>query len=272
MDKLLQIGEVAKLFHISVGSLRHYESAGLLTPEYVDKSTGYRYYSSRQFEVLNTILYLRVLDMPLSQIADFLKNKDVEVMQEKLLRQKELVHEKKRQLEIIERKIDNRLNRLDEARRSEPGKIRVIDSKPGRIVRIYDSVKLKTHLDLENPIRLLEQKQHKTSVFLGKVGVDISKKHINEEKFDQYDCIFLLLDDEDDFIGKYDILPSEKCVCVRFKGSHEQAAEQYRKLLSYIRENNMTVNGYSREITIIDYGLTNDTEKFVTEIQIPVVQ
>lgn len=67
-------------------------------------------------------------------------------------------------------------------------------------------------------------------------------------------------------------MPSEKCVCVRFKGSHEQAAEQYRKLLSYIRENNMTVNGYSREITIIDYGLTNDTEKFVTEIQIPVVQ
>ncbi len=32
----------------------------------------------------------------------------------------------------------------------------------------------------------------------------------------------------------------------------------------------MTVCGTSREITLIDYGLTNDPEKFVTEIQIPV--
>ena len=43
--KLFQIGDVAKMFHISVGSLRHYEQAGLLKPEYTDPETGYRYYS-----------------------------------------------------------------------------------------------------------------------------------------------------------------------------------------------------------------------------------
>ena len=32
----------------------------------------------------------------------------------------------------------------------------------------------------------------------------------------------------------------------------------------------LTVCGFSREITIIDQGLTSDTEKFVTEITIPV--
>ena len=47
--KLFQIGDVAKMFHISVGSLRHYEQAGLLKPEYTDPETGYRYYSVRQF-------------------------------------------------------------------------------------------------------------------------------------------------------------------------------------------------------------------------------
>lgn len=30
--KLFQIGDVAKLFHLSVSSLRHYENVGLLTP------------------------------------------------------------------------------------------------------------------------------------------------------------------------------------------------------------------------------------------------
>ena len=74
MPKLFTIGDVAKLFHLSVSSLRHYEDMGLLVPEYIDPHTGYRYYSVRQFEVLNTIRYLRVLDMPLSEIVDFLHN------------------------------------------------------------------------------------------------------------------------------------------------------------------------------------------------------
>ena len=83
MPKLFQIGDMAKLFHISVSSLRYYESLGLLTPERVDPDTGYRYYSVRQFEVLNTIRYLRELDMPLPEISDFLKNRDIDRMEEK---------------------------------------------------------------------------------------------------------------------------------------------------------------------------------------------
>ncbi len=106
MDKLFRIGEVAKMFHMSVGILRYYEKEGLLKPEYTDKFTGYRYYSTAQFEIINTIRYLRVLDMPLPQIGEFLKNRDVDLMRSMLLKQKETVHEKKRQLERIERKID----------------------------------------------------------------------------------------------------------------------------------------------------------------------
>ena len=86
-ERLFGIGDVARLFHLSVSSLRHYENAGLLTPEYTDPHTGYRYYSPRQFEVLNTIRYLRVLDMPLAEIADFLRNREVDRMEEKLRQQ-----------------------------------------------------------------------------------------------------------------------------------------------------------------------------------------
>lgn len=51
-QELLRIGEVAKIYHMSVGTLRHYEQMGLLQPEYTDPATGYRYYSVRQFEQL----------------------------------------------------------------------------------------------------------------------------------------------------------------------------------------------------------------------------
>lgn len=76
--KLFFIGEVAKLFHVSVSSLRHYEAAGLLQPEYISPDSGYRYYSTRQFEVLNTLRYLRALGMPLHEIADFLQNRNLD--------------------------------------------------------------------------------------------------------------------------------------------------------------------------------------------------
>ena len=78
------IGAVAQMFHLSVSTLRKYEKMGLLTPEYIAPDSGYRYYGVRQFEVLNTIRYLRALDMPLLQIADFLRNRDVPVIAEKL--------------------------------------------------------------------------------------------------------------------------------------------------------------------------------------------
>lgn len=110
--ELFQIGDVAKMFHISVGTLRHYEKIGLLQPEYIDNETGYRYYSTRQFECLNTIRYLRVLDMSLSQIRDFLKNKDINKIQKMLQEQKETVIRRQRDFQIIERKINNRLQQL----------------------------------------------------------------------------------------------------------------------------------------------------------------
>ena len=107
MDRknLFSIGEVSKLFHISVSSLRHYEHIGLLTPEYISSDSGYRYYGTEQFEVLNTIRYLRALDMPLSEIEDFLKNKDISRIEEKLLQQKHAVLKKQQELQDLKIKI-----------------------------------------------------------------------------------------------------------------------------------------------------------------------
>ena len=92
--RLFQIGEMAKLFHLSVSSIRHYEDLGLILPEKTDENTGYRYYSTRQFEAFNTVRYLRALDMPLSEISDFMKDRDVDKIEQKLRAQKLSVEQK----------------------------------------------------------------------------------------------------------------------------------------------------------------------------------
>lgn len=207
-QELFSIGDVAQLFHLSVSSLRHYETIGLLTPEYTDPATGYRYYGPRQFEVLNTIRYLRALDMPLGQIRAFLRNRDVGRIEQLLREQK------------------------------------------AAVVR----------------------KQAEAVVFLGKVGVGLSAERLLAGAFAPYDRAFLVLDDEDAFDGDVTTLPETTCAAVCFRGSHPEAPAQYARLMDYLRAHALAPADFSREITMIDYGLTSDPEKFVTEIRIPATE
>lgn len=239
-QELFSIGDVAQLFHLSVSSLRHYETIGLLTPEYTDPATGYRYYGPRQFEVLNTIRYLRALDMPLGQIRAFLRNRDVGRIEQLLREQKAAVVRKQAELQRVERKIDNRLRQLH------------------------------SFLDMEPSIRMLERSQAEAVVFLGKVGVGLSAERLLAGQFAPYDRAFLVLDDEDAFDGDVTVLPETTCAAVCFRGSHPEAPAQYARLMDYLRAHALAPADFSREITMIDYGLTNDPGKFVTEIRIPV--
>ena len=274
MDKsgLLQIGDLARMFHLSVSSLRHYERLGLVRPETVDPDTGYRYYSMRQFEVLNTIRYLRILDMPLPEIADFLRNRDVDRIEEKLRIQKEAVVRKRGQLATIERKIDNRLRQLQEAAQAELDTI-VLETAPAcRLLWIEGALTIHDHSDMEQPVRRLVERQQEALVFLGKVGVGISAERLRAGQFTEYEGAFLVLDEEDCADGTVARLPETRCAAVRFRGSHLEAPAQYRRLMDYLAANGLEAAGFSREITMIDEGFTSDPEKFLTEIRIPVAE
>ncbi len=273
MDKssLFYIGEVSKMFHLSAGSLRHYEALGILAPEYVDPQTNYRYYSARQFEILNTVRYLRALDMPLPQIADFLKNRDIDVIEEKLLMQKHRVMQKKKELETVEKKIDNRLSQIRDAQNSELDVIKLSLEPPCRLIKIKNSTRLKSLEAIETSVSKISESEDEPVVFLGKVGFGISEENIANGIFDRYDCVFLVIEDEDNYSGEVENLPEALCVSVRFCGVHNDAALRYEQLTEYMKNNDLRAAGFSWEITLVDYGMTNDTKKFVTEIKIPVV-
>lgn len=257
------------MFGLSVGTLRHYETLGLVCPERVDPDTGYRYYSVRQLEPLNTMRYLRMLGMPLPAIGDFLKNRDVGNIEQKLLRQKAEIGRKRRELEVIERRIDNRLSMLADAK-SAP--LDVIEEKilpPSRLVWVEKPLELDNALDMELPIRRLDGSRRDTAVFLGKVGVGISRENLIAGKFDKYDCIFLILDEDEAGDGAR-VMPEASCVTVRYCGSHREAVAQYSKLAAYMKKRGLRPADFSREVTMIDYGITSDPEQFVTQISIPV--
>lgn len=69
---MLKIGDFSKLSRISIRMLRHYDEIGLLVPERVEETTGYRYYSETQLPLAGRIGALRALGFSLAVTAEIL--------------------------------------------------------------------------------------------------------------------------------------------------------------------------------------------------------
>ncbi len=72
----LSIGRLGRASGLSVKAIRHYERMGLLAPDEVDPSTGYRRYVASQVETARTIRRLRELNVPLARIRAILDAAD----------------------------------------------------------------------------------------------------------------------------------------------------------------------------------------------------
>lgn len=73
---MLAIGEFSRMTHLSIRTLRRYHDVGLLEPELVDASSGYRYYTVEQIPTAQVIHRLRELDVPLSDVQRILRSPD----------------------------------------------------------------------------------------------------------------------------------------------------------------------------------------------------
>lgn len=67
-DGHLSVGRFAQAAQLSRKALRLYDQLGILVPDYVDPESGYRYYSTTQFEKARFIRLLRAMEMPLADI------------------------------------------------------------------------------------------------------------------------------------------------------------------------------------------------------------
>jgi DNA-binding transcriptional MerR regulator len=83
------VGELARLAHVSVRTLHHYDEIGLLAPS-ARSSGGYRVYDAADVERLRQILYYRALEFRLDEIAEMLADSGVTV-DDHLRRQHRLV-------------------------------------------------------------------------------------------------------------------------------------------------------------------------------------
>lgn len=86
-SSLMPIGRFSRLTGLTVKALRHYDELGLLTPAAVDPETGYRSYSTAQVGRAEWIRTLRLLELPLDDIATILATDDAATLKRLLVDQ-----------------------------------------------------------------------------------------------------------------------------------------------------------------------------------------
>ena len=52
---MLKIGDFSRLSMVSIRMLRYYDEHGILSPAYIDKFTGYRYYETKQLSEISNV-------------------------------------------------------------------------------------------------------------------------------------------------------------------------------------------------------------------------
>ena len=101
----MQIKKFADFTGVSVRTLHYYDEIGLLTPAYVDKSTGYRFYNENSLIRMQEILFYRELDFSLKSIGEILSSPNYD-KNKALEEQKQLLTLKKERLERLISAID----------------------------------------------------------------------------------------------------------------------------------------------------------------------
>ena len=101
----MKIKEFAEFTGVSVRTLHYYDEIGLLTPAFVDRSTGYRFYDENSLLRMQEILFYRELDFSLKNIEEILSSPNYD-KNKALKEQKHLLTLKKERLERLISAID----------------------------------------------------------------------------------------------------------------------------------------------------------------------
>ena len=111
---MFRIGEFSRIAQVSGRLLRYYDTIGLLSPEYTDPQSGYRYYSAHQLSRLNRILVLKELGLSLEQVAQLLDQHTSTDQMRGMLTLRKAQIERTVQEELARfRAIESRLQQLD---------------------------------------------------------------------------------------------------------------------------------------------------------------
>ena len=240
---MYKIGELSRLCHIPVKTLRYYDSEGLLVPDEIDRFTGYRYYSAARLADCNRIISLKELGFSLEEIKKHLDaNKDEDILA--------LVEAKCAELTDKSNEISLQLKKLNRIRKSlseRDGSMFHMAIRSGDTIRVAFQRKIyAAKADAEAMVEQMKTTLPKQ--LLGKRTVIVNYEiEYRESNFDLAACV--------EITGKVPNSLGYEEKSLVFSGKiatlackREQLDDGYQAMLSQIHETDYQIIGASWEI------------------------
>lgn len=272
----MNIGEFARLGQVSPRMLRHYDEIGLLKPERVDPTNGYRLYTAHQLSRLHRIVALRYLGFTLEQIREVLEeNPPVEQLRGMLrIRQAQIEQTVGEERERL-RRVEAHLRALEGSHNVDVQDIVIKQTQPIRIAQA--AAEELTHADIGPAFgRLLPE----VLAHLDSVGArpGISAAYYEDEGGTAEEGTIVLHAGFE--IGDQDVsdsdrvqvvnLPVVEVASVVHHGSMDGIVASWEALVRWIEDSGYRLTGDCREL----YHEWHEEEpsRHVTELQQPIAR
>ncbi|MGG2066277.1 MULTISPECIES: MerR family transcriptional regulator [unclassified Bacillus (in: firmicutes)] len=275
LNQRFTIGEMAKMHNIPESTLRYYDEKGIFHPAIVDSQTNYRYYTIDQFSMLDTIKFLRQLNIPLKEIKQYIDERTPSFAMNLLEKQEEMLLKKQREIEYTLAKIKHKIRLMKEAVQTDAHNV-FFTELPKRKIKSLPITPSPNITDdmFEYYIHSLQKnmKQVDNSLFSGDIGVTVAKDALLQHDFQAYNSVFILLDYMPFQIAASHVIEEGIYACAYHHGPYEETDRTYKRLLRAIEKDDYEICGDAIELALIDWSVTSNPKEQVTEIQIPVMK
>ncbi|WP_338546821.1 MerR family transcriptional regulator [Emergencia sp. JLR.KK010] len=265
--KLLTIGQFAALHGINKKTLMWYDEIGLFKPALIHPENGYRYYNYHQSALLETILMLRELDVPVSEIQTFIAHRSAETLQKLLDKNILLLDKKIAHMQAMRKNLSTRRQHIEHLLHMDLSEIRRIKKDASCLVTV--PIDKQTSYDEQVEMILEEtQKYQLRRLHDASYGTMISVKSLLEKQFEDYSSLFIEVPFPIQSEGLH-MQPAGDYLQAFYQGDWSQMSSKYEEIFSYATDHNLQLSGYSYEMIIND-NVTESMEKYIVQIEIPV--
>ncbi|MDR0907782.1 MAG: MerR family transcriptional regulator [Rikenellaceae bacterium] len=268
-----KIGEFSKLCQVTVKTLRHYESVGLLSPAEIDEWTGYRYYEVSQLRRMSNIMYLKRLGFSLDEIADILEGSlevpTVDAIRAKIAQAGEEVQRlqwRSAELAKLEEKLLKRENIMEKVF-EKPLPSRIFATHRRRVGSYQELFNLMPNVIGPEMQRLGCECPDPQYCFT----VEHQPEHGKDIDIEYFEAVSKAGDDSE--LITFKMLPEEPlALCINHFGAYERMPETFADLYDYAEVQGYKPAGQARFCYIDGIWNKESEDEWLTEIQLPVTR
>ena len=267
MKNLFSIGELSKLQNISRQTLIFYDKIGLFCPAYTDPNNGYRYYSAKQIDYLDTICIMKKIGFSLEEIKEYMKSYTLDNSIITLRKQLSVLEQQIEELQMIKSRVEHRCSQLEHAvsirEVSDDIMVENVDKQCILVQKVNAPYSLE-QVSIATKECFVRSFKEQLPVFF-QSGTIVPYSRIRQQRYTEASFAFLPIDIMSNIDGTME-LPEGQCVCTYHTGDYYSIGCSYERLLAYCSDNKLDIISDSFEFAVNDYLSTKDENEYITKI------